>query len=104
MHRHDLPTPSASELAQHRADLERLRQMREAQREADAEWERRMRGRHVSVGGHDGRVMYARFTRPHYEHIYRIPLPERATARTWRFLRVAEQLGADPTRIVGWEI
>jgi len=99
-----LPTPSADELAQHRADLQRLRQMREAQREAEAEFERRLRGRHISVGGHDGKVMYARFTRPHYERMYRIPLPERATARTWRFIRLAEQLGADPARIVGWQI
>lgn len=99
-----LPTPSADELAQHRADLERYRQMQRAKAEADAEFSRAMRGRHVMVGGHDGKFMYVQFSRPHGERMYRVPLPYRATPRTYRFLRMAEQLGADPTRIVGWQI
>lgn len=99
-----LPMPTASEIAQYKADLERMRQKRRAQAEAEAEFNRVMRGRHINVGGHDGKVMYVKFSRPHGERMYRIPLPYRATARTWRFLSLAERLGADPAHIVGWQI
>jgi hypothetical protein len=95
------------ELSQRELDaLKVWRQQRDAdlqkQAAADTAFTAKMRGRHIHVGGHDGKVMYATISRPCGSHMWRIPL--RTSPRTERFMRVAQSLGADPNNIIGWWI
>jgi hypothetical protein len=117
-----VPMPTAAELDMLHQDQERRRAQAERDAEAARQWTAKMRGRCVTVLGHDGRNLYVKITRTHYgmapqpalkrfarvtgyagSHTYTLSLVYPTTA-TMAFLRFAITNGMTEKNKFYWSI